>query len=78
MLDDKRYQLVVLQSFGCIVQIVMLVFEIREIEIVEFIRSKIFKSESVWIINVLYFVKVYLLFVVNLFFSFFFYLLEEI
>ncbi|XP_009128992.1 sister chromatid cohesion protein PDS5 homolog A isoform X1 [Brassica rapa] len=46
MLDDKRHQPAVLQSLGCIAQIAMPVFETRETEIVEFIRSKILKSES--------------------------------
>ncbi|CAN6856306.1 unnamed protein product [Brassica oleracea] len=46
MLDDKRYQPAVLQSLGCIAQIAMPVFETRETEIVEFIRSKILKTES--------------------------------
>ncbi|KAG2261739.1 hypothetical protein Bca52824_068818 [Brassica carinata] len=47
MLDDKRYQPSVLQSLGCIAQIAMPVFETRETEVVEFIRDKILKSESV-------------------------------
>ncbi|XP_018439839.1 sister chromatid cohesion protein PDS5 homolog A isoform X2 [Raphanus sativus] len=46
MLDDKRYQPAVLQSLGCIAQIAMPVFETRETEIVEFIKSKILKSEN--------------------------------
>ncbi|CAH8388720.1 unnamed protein product [Eruca vesicaria subsp. sativa] len=46
MLDDRRHQPAVLQSLGCIAQIAMPVFETREREIVEFIRSKILKSES--------------------------------
>lgn len=77
MLDDKRHQPAVLQSLGCIAQIAMPVFETRETEIVEFIRSKILKSESVWITNVLYSAKVHSLPVVNLFPSFLFHLLEE-
>ncbi|KAF8108398.1 hypothetical protein N665_0109s0023 [Sinapis alba] len=47
MLDDKRHQPAVLQSLGCIAQIAMPVFETRETEVVEFIRDKILKSESV-------------------------------
>ncbi|KAJ0240559.1 Uncharacterized protein HA466_0221710 [Hirschfeldia incana] len=47
MLDDKRHQPSVLQSLGCIAQIAMPVFETRETEVVEFIRDKILKSESV-------------------------------
>ncbi|KAF8117115.1 hypothetical protein N665_0012s0121 [Sinapis alba] len=46
MLDDKRHQPAVLQSLGCIAQIAMPVFETRETEIVEFIKTKILKSES--------------------------------
>ncbi|WZZ02088.1 hypothetical protein YC2023_074416 [Brassica napus] len=47
MLDDKRHQPAVLQSLGCIAQIAMPVFETRETEVVEFIRDKILKSESI-------------------------------
>ncbi|CAH8388794.1 unnamed protein product [Eruca vesicaria subsp. sativa] len=47
MLDDRRHQPAVLQSLGCIAQIAMPVFETRETEVVEFIRDKILKSESV-------------------------------
>lgn len=57
MLDDKRYQPAVLQSLGCIAQIAMPVFETRETEIVEFIRSKILKTESVCITYVLFSAK---------------------
>ncbi|KAL1214039.1 putative sister chromatid cohesion protein PDS5 [Cardamine amara subsp. amara] len=46
MLEDKRHQPAVLQCLGCIAQIAMPVFETRETEIVEFIRSKILKLKS--------------------------------
>ncbi|ESQ39921.1 hypothetical protein EUTSA_v10000739mg [Eutrema salsugineum] len=46
MLEDKRHQPAVLQSLGCIAQIAMPVFETRETEVVEFIKSKILKRES--------------------------------
>lgn len=68
MLDDKRHQPAVLQSLGCIAQIAMPVFETRETEVVEFIRDKILKSESVCITDVLFSVKPHYLFPV--FFSF--------
>lgn len=57
MLDDKRHQPAVLQSLGCIAQIAMPVFETRETEVVEFIRDKILKSESVCITDVLFSAK---------------------
>lgn len=57
MLEDKRHQPAVLQCLGCIAQIAMPVFETRETEVVEFIRSKILKCESVCITNVLFFCK---------------------
>jgi len=57
MLEDKRYQPAVLQCLGCIAQIAMPVYETRESEVVEFIRSKILKLKSVCISNVLYFAK---------------------
>ncbi|KFK31352.1 hypothetical protein AALP_AA6G101300 [Arabis alpina] len=46
MLEDKRHQPAVLQCLGCIAQIAMPVFETRETEVVEFIKSKILKCES--------------------------------
>ncbi|CAH2046001.1 unnamed protein product [Thlaspi arvense] len=46
MLEDKRHQPAVLQSLGCIAQIAMPVFETRETEVVEFIRSKILNCGS--------------------------------
>ncbi|KAL9813536.1 putative sister chromatid cohesion protein Pds5 [Arabidopsis thaliana] len=46
MLEDKRYQPAVLQCLGCIAQIAMPVYETRESEVVEFIRSKILKLKS--------------------------------
>lgn len=54
MLEDKRHQPAVLQCLGCIAQIAMPVFETRETEIVEFIRSKILKLKSVCITNILF------------------------
>ncbi|XP_010441422.1 PREDICTED: sister chromatid cohesion protein PDS5 homolog A isoform X6 [Camelina sativa] len=46
MLEDKRHQPAVLQCLGCIAQIAMPVYETRESEVVEFIRSKILKLQS--------------------------------
>ncbi|XP_023643045.1 sister chromatid cohesion protein PDS5 homolog A isoform X3 [Capsella rubella] len=46
MLEDKRHQPAVLQCLGCISQIAMPVYETRESEVVEFIRSKILKLKS--------------------------------
>lgn len=53
MLEDKRHQPAVLQCLGCIAQIAMPVYETRESEVVEFIRSHILKLKSVCIITVL-------------------------
>ncbi|KAG7536034.1 Armadillo-type fold [Arabidopsis suecica] len=46
MLEDKRHQPAVLQCLGCIAQIAMPVYETRESEVVEFIRSQILKLKS--------------------------------
>ncbi|XP_050213901.1 sister chromatid cohesion protein PDS5 homolog A isoform X2 [Mercurialis annua] len=44
MLDEKRHLPAVLQSLGCIAETAMAVFETREGEIDEFIKSKILKA----------------------------------
>ena len=41
MLDEKAHLPTILQSFGFIAQTAMAVFETRESEIIEFIKSKI-------------------------------------
>uniref|UniRef100_A0A1J3FJR8 Sister chromatid cohesion protein PDS5-like protein B n=1 Tax=Noccaea caerulescens TaxID=107243 RepID=A0A1J3FJR8_NOCCA len=46
MLEDKGHQPAVLQCLGCIAQIAIPVFETRETEVVEFIKSKILNCES--------------------------------
>ncbi|CAK7323338.1 unnamed protein product [Dovyalis caffra] len=46
MLDEKRHLPAVLQSLGCIAQTAMPVFETRENEIEEFIKSKILECSS--------------------------------
>ncbi|XP_015583400.1 sister chromatid cohesion protein PDS5 homolog A isoform X1 [Ricinus communis] len=46
MLEEKRHLPAVLQSLGCIAETAMAVFETREGEIEEFIKSKILKSSS--------------------------------
>lgn len=46
MLDGKAHLPTVLQSLGCIAQTAMAVFETRESEIVEFIKSKILQSSN--------------------------------
>ncbi|KAL2932207.1 Sister chromatid cohesion protein PDS5-like protein B [Bienertia sinuspersici] len=46
MLDEKAHLPTVLQSLGCIAQTAMAVFETRESEVVEFIKSKILQCSS--------------------------------
>ncbi|KAF2288817.1 hypothetical protein GH714_015036 [Hevea brasiliensis] len=46
MLEEKRHLPAVLQSLGCIAETAMPVFETRESEIEEFIKSKILKCSS--------------------------------
>ncbi|XP_010538450.1 PREDICTED: sister chromatid cohesion protein PDS5 homolog A-A-like isoform X2 [Tarenaya hassleriana] len=46
MLEDKTHLPAVLQCLGCIAQIAVPVFETRETEVVEFIKSKILKCGS--------------------------------
>ncbi|XP_010530075.1 PREDICTED: sister chromatid cohesion protein PDS5 homolog A-like [Tarenaya hassleriana] len=46
MLEDKTHLPAVLQCLGCIAQIAVPVFETREAEVVEFIKSKILKCKS--------------------------------
>jgi sister-chromatid-cohesion protein PDS5 len=47
MLEEKTHLPAVLQSLGCIAQTAMPVFETRENEIEEFIKSKILERSSV-------------------------------
>lgn len=47
MLEEKTHLPAVLQSLGCIAQTAMPVFETRESEIEEFIKSKILSCSSV-------------------------------
>lgn len=46
MMEEKAYLPTVLQSLGCIAQTAMAVFETRESEIVEFIKSKILQLSN--------------------------------
>lgn len=47
MLEEKTHLPAVLQSLGCIAQTAMPVFETRESEIEEFIKSKILRCSNV-------------------------------
>lgn len=47
MLEEKTHLPAVLQSLGCIAQTAMPVFETRESEIEEFIKSKILRCSEV-------------------------------
>ncbi|XP_057536474.1 sister chromatid cohesion protein PDS5 homolog A [Amaranthus tricolor] len=46
MLDEKAHLPTILQSLGCIAQTAMAVFETRESEIIEFIKSKILQCSN--------------------------------
>lgn len=48
MLEEKLHLPAVLQSLGCIAQTAMPVFETREAEILEFLKTKIMNCSSVW------------------------------
>ena len=49
MLEEKRHLPAMLQSLGCIAETAMSVFETRENEIQEFIKSKILECSNVCI-----------------------------
>lgn len=51
MLEDKTQLPAVLQSLGCIAQTAMPVFETREDEITEFIKSKILMCSDVCLLD---------------------------
>lgn len=51
MLEEKTHLPAVLQSLGCIAQTAMPVFETRESEIEEFIKSNILKGSNVRVIR---------------------------
>lgn len=72
MLEDKGHQPAVLQCLGCIAQIAIPVFETRETEVVEFIKSKILNCESVCITYVLFSAKPHYLSFTRFRFSFHF------
>ena len=47
MMEEKAHLPTVLQSLGCIAQTAMAVFETRESEVMEFIKSKILQLSNV-------------------------------
>lgn len=55
MLEEKTHLPAVLQSLGCIAQTAMPVFETRESEIEEFIKSKILRCSEVSLWYILFF-----------------------
>ena len=60
MLEEKTHLPTVLQSLGCIAQTAMPVFETRESEIEEFIKSKILRCSNVCLVRYIIFFNYFL------------------
>lgn len=59
MLEEKTHLPAVLQSLGCIAQTAMPVFETREGEIEEFIKTKILRCNNVSLVRYIVFLQLF-------------------